>query len=116
MSVESCPDPEELQRLIEERLGPVREAEIEGHVETCRPCQDQLERLTARRAQDKDDRATHDASGSHGPVVNGSMMADLGGTTEFDRATAVRLSEARAEGRTKEGATREDPAGERPRS
>src|SRR5947199_9472235 len=79
MSVESCPDPEELQRLIEERLGPVRAAEIEAHVETCRPCQDQLERLTARGAKGKDDRATHEASGSPGPVVDGSMMADSGG-------------------------------------
>ena len=37
MTVAPCPDPEELQRIIEERLGPVREAEIEAHVESCRP-------------------------------------------------------------------------------
>src|SRR4051812_27293443 len=114
MCVEPCPDPEELQRLIEERLGPVREAEIEAHVETCQPCQDQLERLPARRAKEKDDGAPHEASGPPGPGGDGSMMADLGGTTKFARATAVGLSEARPEGRTQEGATREDQAGERP--
>jgi hypothetical protein len=47
MSAASCPAPEELQHLIEERLGPVREAEIEAHVEACPLCQDRLERLTA---------------------------------------------------------------------
>ncbi len=48
MVLEPCPSVEELRRLIEERLGPVRESEIESHVEDCPACQDQLERLTAR--------------------------------------------------------------------
>src|SRR5262245_65817867 len=50
MIADPCPHPDELRRLLEERLGPVREAEIEAHVEACQICQDQLERLTARRA------------------------------------------------------------------
>ena len=29
-------DPDELRRLIEERLGPIHGAEIEAHVESCR--------------------------------------------------------------------------------
>jgi hypothetical protein len=50
------PDPEELRRLIEERLGPIREVESEAHV-AARPLgQDRLERLTGRRAWDRDDR------------------------------------------------------------
>ena len=35
MIIEPCPSLEELRRLIEERLGPVREAELEAHVEDC---------------------------------------------------------------------------------
>ena len=37
MTAMPCPDPEELRRLIEERVGPIRAAEIEAHVEACRP-------------------------------------------------------------------------------
>ena len=32
------PDPDELRLLIEERLGPIREAEIGAHVEAGPPC------------------------------------------------------------------------------
>src|SRR4051794_30621400 len=98
MNLVSCPSPEDLQRLLEERLGPIRAAEIESHVESCQPCQDQLERLTARRAWDQDDRATHEASESNGPIADASVSADLGGTTEFSRATVDRPSETTPEG------------------
>jgi hypothetical protein len=85
MNAESCPHPEELQRLIEERLGPVREAEIEVHVEACPICQDQLERLTARRAWDKDDRDTHEASSSDGIAPDVAETGAFGGTTDLIR-------------------------------
>ena len=61
MIVELCPSLEELRRLIEERLGPVREAAIEAHVEDCPDCQGRLARLTARRPWDERD--TQEAAG-----------------------------------------------------
>jgi hypothetical protein len=82
-------------------------------VETCRPCQDQLERLTARPAWDKVDRATHGASESNGRSPDASLTGDFGGTTELDRATAVRSPEAAPEDPTEEGATGESSIGQR---
>jgi tetratricopeptide (TPR) repeat protein len=88
MNVVPCPDPEELQRLIEERLGPVREAEIEAHVETCRSCQVELERLTARRAWALADRDTREAGASDGPIPDADISADLRATTELGRSAS----------------------------
>ncbi len=105
MTTATCPDPEELQRLIDERLGPVREAEIEAHVETCRSCQDQLERLTARRAWALADRDTHEASAPDGPIPDADLTADLGATTELGRSAPVPCPAAAAQDRKGEGAT-----------
>ena len=34
MTAVHCPDPEELRRLLEERVGPIHGAEIEAHLES----------------------------------------------------------------------------------
>src|SRR5262245_40883601 len=90
MSVARCPDAEELQRLIEERLGPVRAAEIEAHVESCLTCQEQLERLTACGAWDKLERAAQRPTELDGAIADPAVPADLGATTELGRATIGR--------------------------
>jgi tetratricopeptide (TPR) repeat protein len=105
MSITPCPDPEELRRLIEERLGPVREAEIEAHVESCPTCQDQLERLTARRAWALADRDTQEAGGSDRQAPDADLTADVGVTTALDRAVAGPPRGATPEGPMDEGVT-----------
>jgi tetratricopeptide (TPR) repeat protein len=114
MIVAPCPDPEELQRLIEERLGPIREAEIEAHVESCRSCQDQLERLTARRAWALADRDRQEAVPSDGPIPDADITADLGATTDLGRATSVPRPAAASEGRMEEGETTDSGSDARP--
>jgi WD40 repeat protein/tRNA A-37 threonylcarbamoyl transferase component Bud32 len=44
--VKACPPPDELERFLDERLGPARQAELAEHVGACAACQDALERLT----------------------------------------------------------------------
>ncbi len=41
-----CPDLEQLQRLLAEQLPPSQRSALETHIETCRRCQQTLERLT----------------------------------------------------------------------
>ena len=60
-------------QLIEERLGPVREAEVEVHVEDCLNCQDRLEGLTAR--QPWEDRDTQEATGEYNLIAGPSPTA-----------------------------------------
>ncbi len=105
MIAEPCPHPEELKRLIEERLGPVREVEIEIHVEACPLCQDQLERLTARRAWDKGDRATHEASSSDGQAPDAPETEAGGGTNDLIREILLTPAGATTDFRPGEGAT-----------
>jgi eukaryotic-like serine/threonine-protein kinase len=86
MILEPCPSVEELRRLVEERLGPVREAEIEAHVEDCPLCQDRLEQLTARRPWE--DRDTQEATGANDGIAGPSPTAVYDGTTEPEGARA----------------------------
>ena len=86
MIVELCPSLEELRRLIEERLGPVREAAIEAHVEDCPDCQDRLARLTARRPWYERD--TQEAMGANVGIAGPSPTEVYDGTTGPAESTA----------------------------
>ncbi len=39
MIPDTCPDAEQLQRLLSEQLDPREEAELAGHIEKCEHCQ-----------------------------------------------------------------------------
>ncbi len=116
MTAAPCPDPEELQRLIEERLGPIREAEIEVHVEACPLCQDQLERLTARRAWCQADRATHEASSWDGQALDPAETGAFGGPADLIREILCTPSGATTDGGGGDGATADDSTRESPGS
>ena len=116
MSAAPCPDPEELRRLIEERLGPIREAEIEVHVEACPLCQVQLERLTARRAWSWHDLTTYEVSPSNCQAPDAVETESSGETTDIEPNIVVPPSGPDKDGRAGNRATTDDSTGEWPNS
>ncbi len=113
MIADPCPHRDELERLIEERLGPVREAEIEAHVEACPHCQNQLESLTVRRAWERDDRATDEARPSDGHAPDAAAVEGTAGGTELDPEISVSASNTMTVDRPRDGATTDYSTGER---
>ncbi|MFI5454072.1 MAG: protein kinase [Isosphaerales bacterium] len=105
MSPDLCPDLNSLHRLLDEVLEREHEAPIVAHLEICKLCQDQLEKLTAGRASDRNGQAAQQASESRSHDADSSSQADPGGTTDFGRPTSVQDTDGAAAGRSEEGAT-----------
>src|SRR5689334_22604301 len=116
MTAVTCLDPGELRRLIEEPVGPIRAGEIEAHVEADPPGQDQLERLTVRRAWHRDDRATRKASSLDGQAPDAADTEAGGGTTALIRWILQTPSGATTAGRGEAGAAAGDSDDEPPGS
>ena len=116
MTAAPCPDPDDLRRLIEERLGPIRAAEIEAHVETCMTCQGHLERLTARPEWCRADRATREAGSSDGCALDAAETEADGVTTDLIRENPPAPSETSTDSRGGDSATAEGPDGVPPGS
>ena len=100
MTSESCPRFEELCHFLDGRLSPTRETAIVAHVETCGPCQDQLERITSgRRTSGKtDDRSNGLEIESNGVSGTKSLTMPVGGSTQLSATSATRVAELRLAG------------------
>ena len=82
MIQDTCPNTEQLQRLLSEQLEPQEEADLAIHIEQCEHCHQELERLTTSRGSCCTDTgiggpATIDpgATASHGWVLRPEATA-----------------------------------------
>ncbi len=55
MIQDTCPDTEQLHRLLSEQLDPREEAELAGHIERCEHCHQELEKMTCHRVPGRTD-------------------------------------------------------------
>ncbi len=86
----SCPDTEQLHRLLSEQLDPQEEADLAGHIEQCEHCHQELERLTCRRSLDRPDTGMAgpstidtDSTASHGCTLGPEVPAGAGAKPSF---------------------------------
>ncbi len=86
----SCPDTEQLHRLLSEQLDPQEEADLAGHIEQCEHCHQELERLTCRRGLDRPDTGMAgpstidtDSTASHGCTLGPEVPAGAGAKPSF---------------------------------
>jgi tetratricopeptide (TPR) repeat protein len=89
MSPDPCPGLEDLDQLLNEQLEADQEARLVAHIQTCKSCQERLERLTAGRDQARNNRTTQEASQKGGQTPGLFSTTDPGATTDFVPAAFV---------------------------
>ena len=96
MMWDTCPDTEQLHRLLSEQLDPQDEAELAGHIERCEHCHQELERLTSGRVPPRhaEDQTTNQSTGQGSSITGTPSPANSGDTSQHSEGNSARLTDS----------------------
>jgi len=96
MMWDTCPDTEQLHRLLSEQLDPQDEAELAGHIKRCEHCHQELERLTSGRVPPRhaEDQSTNQSTGQGSSITGTQSPANSSDTTQHRECNSARLTDS----------------------
>lgn len=91
----TCPDTEQLHRLLSEQLDPQDEADFAGHIERCEHCHQELERLTSGWAPPRhaEDQSTNQATGQGSSITGARSLANPEDITRPSKSSSARRTD-----------------------